>query len=130
MDDVPSPISKALFSTEEAHLPALLDFLASRPWYHDYEVVPSAVTLVELTAKGANKGGMVRRLADLLDVARENVICVGDHANDIPMLTFARTAFAPANAIQPVHEVPGIHILPNCWENAIAAMIAELDKRY
>lgn len=74
MDDVPSPISKALFSTEEAHLPALLDFLASRPWYHDYEVVPSAVTLVELTAKGANKGGMVRRLADLLDVARENVI--------------------------------------------------------
>ena len=129
MDDVPSPISKALFSTEEAHLPALLDFLASRPWYHDYEVVPSAVTLVELTAKGANKGGMVRRLADLLDVARENVICVGDHANDIPMLTFARTAFAPANAIQPVHEVPGIHILPNCWENAIAAMIAELDKR-
>ena len=42
----------------------------------------------------------------------------------------ARTAFAPANAIQAVHEVPGIHILPNCWENAIAAMIAELDKRY
>ena len=80
MDDVPSPISKALFSTEEAHLPALLDFLASQPWYHDYEVVPSAVTLVELTAKGANKGGMVRRLADLLDVARENVICVGDNA--------------------------------------------------
>lgn len=31
MDDVPSPISKALFSTEEVHLPALLDFLASRP---------------------------------------------------------------------------------------------------
>ena len=31
---------------------------------------------------------------------------------------------------KPVHEVPGIHILPNCWENAIAAMITELDKRY
>lgn len=82
------------------------------------------------TAKGANKGGMVRRLAQILEIRQENVYCVGDHANDIPMLTFARTAFAPANAIQPVHEVPGIHILPNCWENAIAAMIAELDKRY
>ena len=66
----------------------------------------------------------------MLEIRQENVYCVGDHANDIPMLTFARTAFAPANAIQPVHEVPGIHILPNCWENAIAAMIAELDKRY
>ena len=66
----------------------------------------------------------------MLEIRQENVYCVGDHANDIPMLTFARTAFAPANAIEPVHEVPGIHILPNCWENAIAAMIAELDKRY
>mgnify|MGYP002922183214 CR=1 FL=1 len=130
MDDVPSPISKALFSTEEAHLPALLDFLASRPWYHDYEVVPSAVTLVELTAKGANKGGMVRRLAELLGVRQENVCCVGDHANDIPMLEYAGMAFAPENAIPAVHRVPGIHILPDCRENAMAAMIEILDRRY
>lgn len=130
MDDVPSPISKALFSTEEAHLPALLDFLASRPWYHDYEVVPSAVTLVELTAKGANKGGMVRRLAELLGVRQENVCCVGDHANDIPMLEYAGMAFAPENAIPTVHRVPGVHILPDCRENAMAAMIEILDRRY
>ena len=63
MDAVPSPISKALFSTEEQRLNDLLDYLRAQPWYHDYEVVPSAVTLVELTAKGANKGGMVQRLA-------------------------------------------------------------------
>ena len=130
MDDVPSPISKALFSTEEAHLPALLDFLASRPWYHDYEVVPSAVTLVELTAKGANKGGMVRRLADLLDVARENVICVGDHANDISMLTWAGQGYAPANAIPQVLHTPGVRRLPDCRDNAIAALIHQLDQRH
>ena len=129
MDDVPSPISKALFSTEEAHLPALLDFLASRPWYHDYEVVPSAVTLVELTAKGANKGGMVRRLADLLDVARENVICVGDHANDISMLTWAGQGYAPANAIPQVLHTPGVRRLPDCRDNAIAQLIRSLDKQ-
>lgn len=130
MEQVPSPISKALFSTEPAHQAALLDYLRGQGWYGDYEIVASSESLVELTARGANKGGMVRRLAQILEIRQENVYCVGDHANDIPMLTFARTAFAPANAIQPVHEVPGIHILPNCWENAIAAMIAELDKRY
>ena len=129
MTEVPSPISKALFSTEEAHLPALLDFLASRPWYHDYEVVPSAVTLVELTAKGANKGGMVRRLADLLDVARENVICVGDHANDISMLTWAGQGYAPANAIPQVLHTPGVRRLPDCRDNAIAQLIRSLDKQ-
>lgn len=69
MDDVPSPISKALFSTEEEHLPMLLEYLRSQPWYDGYEVVPSAVTLVELTAKGANKGGMVVRMAQMLGIS-------------------------------------------------------------
>ena len=130
MDDVPSPISKALCSTEEAHLPALLDFLASRPWYHDYEVVPSAVTLVELTAKGANKGGMVRRLAELLGIRQENVACVGDHANDISMLNWAGMAFAPANALPQVLALPQVYKLPDCRDNAIAALIQVLDEKY
>ena len=86
------------------------------------------MTLVELTAKGANKGGMVRRLADLLDVARENVICVGDHANDISMLAWAGLGCVPANAIPLVRETPGVHLLPDCREDAIAALIGELEK--
>ena len=130
MEEVPSPISKLLFEEAEPRMTALREYIARQSWSAEYEVVPSNPYLLELTAKGANKGGMVRRLAQMLEIRQENVYCVGDHANDIPMLTFARTAFAPANAIQAVHEVPGIHILPNCWENAIAAMIAELDKRY
>ena len=67
MEQVPSPISKALFSTEPAHQAALLDYLRGQGWYGDYEIVASSESLVELTARGANKGGMVRRLADLLD---------------------------------------------------------------
>ena len=51
IEQVPSPISKTLFSTEEEHLDTLLAYLKAQPWYDDYEVVPSAVTLVELTAK-------------------------------------------------------------------------------
>ena len=74
--------------------------------------------------------GMVRRLAELLGVRQENVCCVGDHANDIPMLEYAGMAFAPENAIPAVHRVPGIRILPDCRENAMAAMIAVLDRRY
>ena len=127
MEEVPSPISKLLFEEAEPRMTALREYIARQSWSTEYEVVPSNPYLLELTAKGANKGGMVRRLAQMLEIRQENVYCVG---NDIPMLTFARTAFAPANAIQPVHKVPGIHILPNCWENAIAAMITELDKRY
>ena len=130
IEQVPSPISKTLFSTEEEHLDALLAYLKVQPWYDDYEVVPSAVTLVELTAKGANKGGMVQRMAALLGIQQENVICVGDHANDISMLTWAGEGYAPANAIPLVLNTPGVHHLPDCRDDAIAALVAELDKRF
>ena len=130
MTEVPSPISKALFSTEPENQPALLDFLRAQPWYDRYEIVASSSSLVELTAKGANKGGMVRRLAELLGVRQENVCCVGDHANDIPMLNWAGMAFAPANALPQVLALPQVHRLPDCRDNAIAALIQVLDEKY
>ena len=130
MDDVPSPISKALFSTEPENQPALLDFLRAQPWYDRYEIVASSSSLVELTAKGANKGGMVRRLAELLGIRQENVACVGDHANDISMLNWAGMAFAPANALPQVLALPQVHRLPDCRDNAIAALIQVLDEKY
>ena len=130
IEQVPSPISKTLFSTEEEHLDTLLAYLKAQPWYDDYEVVPSAVTLVELTAKGANKGGMVQRMAALLGIQQENVLCVGDHANDISMLTWAGEGYAPANAIPLVLDTPGVRRLPDCRDDAIAALIDSLDKRY
>ena len=130
MEQVPSPISKALFSTEPAHQAALLDYLRGQGWYGDYEIVASSESLVELTARGANKGGMVRRLAALLHIPQANVACVGDHANDISMLTWAGMAFAPANALPEVRALPCVRTLPDCREDAIAALIALLDEKF
>ena len=130
MEQVPSPISKALFSTEPAHQAALLDYLRGQGWYGDYEIVASSESLVELTARGANKGGMVRRLAAPLHIPQANVACVGDHANDISMLTWAGMAFAPANALPEVRALPCVRTLPDCREDAIAALIAVLDEKF
>lgn len=130
MEQVPSPISKVLFSTEPAHQAALLDYLRGQGWYGDYEIVASSESLVELTARGANKGGMVRRLAALLHIPQANVACVGDHANDISMLTWAGMAFAPANALPEVRALPCVRTLPDCREDAIAALIAVLDEKF
>ena len=130
LDQAPSPIAKLLFEEEPPRLRQLEKYIREQPWSREYEIVASASTLLEITAKGANKGGMVRRLAQLLHIRRENVCCVGDHANDIPMLEFAGMPFAPANAIESVRRVPGVRVLPDCRENAIAAMIAVLDQHY
>ena len=130
IDQAPSPISKALFEIVPEHMEALHRYIAAQPWASLYEVVPSSAFLLELTAKGACKGDMVRHLADMLHIKPQDIYCVGDHANDIGMLRASAIPFAPANAIESVHQVPGIHILPDARDGAIAAMIRELEQRY
>ena len=130
VEDVPSPFSKALFEVPREDLQTVVDYIRSQRWSAGYEVIPSSEHLVELTAKGANKGGMVLRLAEMLGIDRRHVYCAGDHANDVPMLTVAARGFAPVNAIEEVRRLPGIHILPDARQDAVAAMIGELHKIY
>lgn len=130
LDQAPSPISKLLFEEEPQRLRQLEEAIRAQDWSREYEVVASAVNLLEITARGANKGGMVRRLAELLGIRQENVACVGDHANDISMLNWAGMAFAPANALPQVLALPQVHRLPDCRDNAIAALIQVLDEKY
>ena len=86
--------------------------------------------LLELTAKGATKGGMVLRLAEMLGVAREDIYCIGDHGNDISMAQVSALRFAPANAIEEMKALPGMRIVSHCAEGAVADVIEELDRRY
>mgnify|MGYP001132049376 CR=1 FL=1 len=129
MTEVPSPISKALFSTEPENQPALLDFLRAQPWYDRYEIVASSSSLVELTAKGANKGGMVRRLAEHLHIGLDHVYCVGDEANDLSMLTWAAEGFAPANCV-PAVRACGATIVADADHDTLADIVSRLDKMY
>ncbi|MBQ7485856.1 MAG: HAD family phosphatase [Oscillospiraceae bacterium] len=129
--EVPAPYSKMVFPSEDmAALDAAEAFIAAQPWGRQLSIVRSATLLLECTAFGADKGSMADRLASMLNIAPEHVYCAGDHANDISMLRRARIPFAPANAIDEVKAIPGIRILPHCRENAIAAMIEQLDALY
>lgn len=128
--DAPSPILKIAFEEPMEQQQKIITFMEQQPWRRQYEVVSSTDILLEVTVHGADKGGMVEKLAQMLSIDRRHVYTMGDHANDIPMLEFAHMAFAPENAIDAVKQVPGVRVLSNCWENATAEMIAILDKMY
>ena len=128
--EAPSPILKIAFEEPLEVQQKIMDFIATRPWRSEYEVVSSTSILLEVTVHGADKGGMVRRLTGLLGIEQRHVYTMGDHANDIPMLQFAHIPFAPQNAIDLVKAVPGIRVLSNCWEDATAEMIDFIDKMY
>ena len=127
--DIDLPIIKILFEEDFPVLDAVRIFILSRPWGREYELIYSNEHLLELTAAGATKGGMILRLASLLGVARKDIYCIGDHKNDIPMLEVSAVPFAPANAIPAVHEF-GARIVSHCSDGAVADVVEYLDKIY
>ena len=127
--DVPLPLGKILFEAEHGLLEEVLAFLQAQGWAEDYELIFSVSHLLEMTTRGANKGGMVRRLAARLGIPMERVYCAGDEANDLSMLTAAAEGFAPANAA-PAVRASGATIVCHAREGAIADIIEILDKRY
>ncbi len=54
--------------------------------------------LVEISAAGVTKAAALARVCDRLGVAAEDVVAFGDMPNDLPMLAWAGTSYAVANA--------------------------------
>lgn len=127
--EVPLPLGKLLLEAEHEVLQAVQDQLTAEGWDRDYELIFSSKVLLEMTAKGANKGGMVRRLAERLGIAPEHIYCVGDEANDIPMLTAAAQGFAPANCTEAVRSC-GATVVCDAREGALADVVEILGKKY
>lgn len=128
LSDMPTPWSKAVIQDEYPTLLAAQKFLLDR-WGDRYEVIFSSSALLEVTAKGATKGGMVLRLAEYLGVERKDVYCVGDNQNDIPMLAISAIPFAPSNCAQEVKDW-GARILCSCEEGCVAQIVDILDGIY
>ena len=128
--EVDFPIIKLLFEEDRQTLDEVNAWIEARSWRGDYELVFSSDPLLEMTARGATKGGMILRLASMLHVARKDLYCIGDHNNDISMVELSAIRFAPANAIDAMKALPGIHIVSHCANGAIADVIEILDKRY
>ena len=64
-----------------------------------------------------------------MGIARENVYCVGDEVNDLPMLGAAAEGFAPSDCAEEVRK-SGATIVGDCSTGAIADVIEILDARY
>ena len=129
MLEVPLPLGKLLFEADHGTLEAVMDFLIGQGWGEDYELIFSGETLLEMTVRGANKGGMIRRLAARLHISMEHVYCVGDEANDLSMLKAAAEGFAPANCASAVRQ-SGATIVADARQGALADVVARLEEKY
>lgn len=61
--------------------------------------------LLEIVAKGVNKGAALKFLASRLNIPVENTISAGDQENDVPMIRDAGIGCAMSNAVPMLKEV-------------------------
>ena len=124
--EMPAPWDKVILQNDDtALLRQAEDYILAR--WTEFEVTFSNPYLLEMTAKGANKGLCVRWLADYLGIAPDRIYCVGNGINDIPMLEVSAIPFAPADSYQEVKDW-GATLLPPCNESCVARLIEILEK--
>ncbi|MDS0525600.1 Cof-type HAD-IIB family hydrolase [Clostridium sp. SHJSY1] len=63
-----------------------------------FEVVSSGSNNFEIMKKGSSKGAAVKRLSEILNIKREEIICIGDNENDLSMIKYAGLGIAMGNA--------------------------------
>ena len=126
--EMPLPWSKVILQQENHILRRVQQYMLER-WGEEYEIIFSNAVLLEMTRKGSNKGGMVDYLVSYLGMDPEQVYCVGDNQNDIPMLARSAIPFAPSNCAPEVRAW-GARILGSCEESCVAQAIRILDELY
>jgi len=83
---------------------------------------------MRFTHREIHKGSSLAELARLLEIPRSDVLAIGDHHNDIPMLDGSAAAMVacPANAVDEVKEVvrsAGGYVSPFAWGEGVADAI-------
>jgi Cof subfamily protein (haloacid dehalogenase superfamily) len=83
----------------------------------------SSTALLEISAPGVTKASTLEQVASGLGVAAADVIAFGDMPNDLPMLTWAGTSYAMADA-HPSVVAAADHVAPGHDEDGVAQVLA------
>lgn len=85
----------------------------------------SSFALVEISAAGVTKATTLATVAAEMGLGPEDVVAFGDMPNDLPMLEWAGTSYAMANAHPSVQDLAD-HLAPHHDEDGVAAVLADL----
>lgn len=103
---------------EEQRFQELEEFIRSR-WGDKVEIFLAAPRILDVHAKGVSKINAARELQKKL--GKKILVCVGDAANDIPMLDGADYAYCPADGVV----ADRYETVCDCAKGAVADVIYE-----
>ncbi|HOV49081.1 MAG: HAD family phosphatase [Anaerolineae bacterium] len=112
---------KVLFVAQAEEIPAIGDSLRAT-FNGRAQVFRSHDRFIEVVPQGVDKGAGLAWLAAHLGIPREEVLAVGDHENDIPMVQWAGVGVAMGNAT-PALQAVADWIAPSVAEDGAAAAL-------
>lgn len=116
------PVLKLLALHEEADPDDLVAAAIAVVGEH-VNVTHSSFPLLEISAGDVTKASTLALLCADLGVEAADVVAFGDMPNDLPMLTWAGTSYAMADAHPAVTEAAG-HVAPGHDEDGVAQVLA------
>lgn len=99
-------IAKILFLGKEDSFDNWKEIIPSH-FCEEYHMVKSLSFVLEMMNKECNKGFGVKTLAEYLNIKKEEIICIGDQANDLEMIEYAGLGIAMGNAIDDIKNIAG-----------------------
>lgn len=91
----------------------------------DVEITSSAKNTIEIGVNGINKGFAVKEYAKINNISLDEVMCIGDNYNDVPMLEIAGMSVVMGNASDEIKKY-GKFITKSNLESGVAYAIDEL----
>lgn len=85
----------------------------------------SSTALLEISAAGVTKASTLAMVCDEMGIGADEVIAFGDMPNDLPMLTWAGTSYAMADAHPSVVSCAS-HIAPSHEDDGVARVLTEV----
>ncbi|GAA0363407.1 sugar-phosphatase [Alkalibacterium iburiense] len=105
--DASAHFNKMMMIDDPAVLDAAIPRLPEELW-EKYTILRSEPFFLEFLNKQASKGNAVKALAEQLGVAREEVMTIGDGANDTDMIAYAGLGVAMENAVDEVKDAADV----------------------
>lgn len=126
--EIHEPIAKIVFGDLEVeHIEQLQDALLHHPRAEEFDFIRSERTLFEILPKGASKGGLLSKLAEILGIEMRRTVAVGDFYNDVSMLRAAGAGVAVENAV-PDAKAAADYITVHHNNSALAAVIRDIEQ--
>ncbi len=114
---------KILFNSEDKEKLAALKLELEKEFGEEYHYFFSKPEYLEVLYKTSNKGLAVERLAELLNIPAEEVICIGDSFNDAYMIEYAGLGVAMKNANSKVKELADVVTEKTNNEGGVAEIV-------